>query len=81
MKQRPISCQVYRQRCFLTLIGLLCGAASILFVVSSAFGQYADWKHLGSIYILTTPEGANLPASGPSGITHCWSGCTATTFV
>ena len=22
-----------------------------------------DWKHSGSIYIITTPEGANLPAS------------------
>ncbi len=25
--------------------------------------QYAGWQHSGSIYILTTPEGANLPAS------------------
>lgn len=53
----------YRQRCVLTLVGLLCGATSILLVVSSASAQYADWKHSGSIYILTTPEGANLPAS------------------
>ncbi|MEC9093277.1 MAG: DUF2341 domain-containing protein, partial [Planctomycetota bacterium] len=25
--------------------------------------QFAEWKHSGSIYILTTPEGADLPAS------------------
>src|SRR5437868_2928008 len=30
-------------------------------VPSSA--QYEGWKHSGSIYILTTPEGANLPAA------------------
>jgi len=30
---------------------------------SSASAQYADWEHSGSMYILTTPEGANLPAS------------------
>jgi len=33
------------------------------FVAGNAFAQYADWEHSGSIYILTTPEGANLPAS------------------
>ena len=27
------------------------------------WAQYADWKHSGSIWILTTPEGANLPAA------------------
>ena len=31
--------------------------------IPHAFAQYADWKHSGSIYILTTPEGADLPAS------------------
>ena len=25
--------------------------------------QYADWRHSGTFFILTTPEGANLPAS------------------
>ncbi len=30
---------------------------------SHASDQYGDWKHSGSIYIVTTPEGANLPAS------------------
>ncbi|KAB2642387.1 MAG: DUF2341 domain-containing protein [Verrucomicrobia bacterium] len=28
-----------------------------------AFAAYAGWQHSGSIYLLTTPEGANLPAS------------------
>jgi hypothetical protein len=27
-----------------------------------AFAQYPGWQHSGSLYILTTPEGANLPA-------------------
>ncbi len=30
---------------------------------SHTSAQYGDWKHSGSIYIVTTPEGANLPAS------------------
>jgi len=30
---------------------------------AEAFAQYAGWQHSGSLYILTTPEGANLPAS------------------
>ncbi len=30
---------------------------------SHASDQYGDWKHSGSIYLVTTPEGANLPAS------------------
>lgn len=25
--------------------------------------QYSDWKHSGSVWLLTTPDGANLPAS------------------
>ncbi|MAG92804.1 MAG: hypothetical protein CMJ48_03545 [Planctomycetaceae bacterium] len=47
----------------LCLIGLICGAASVLFIAGSAGAQYPDWKHSGVIYILTTPEGADLPAS------------------
>lgn len=27
-----------------------------------AWGQNSQWKHSGSLYIITTPEGANLPA-------------------
>lgn len=32
-------------------------------MLATAFGAYDGWKHSGSLYILTTPEGANLPAS------------------
>lgn len=28
-----------------------------------ARAQYANWRHSGSIYVLTTPEGADLPAT------------------
>ena len=44
---------------------LLC-AALLLGMLSAATAQtqsYADWQHSGSLHILTTPEGANLPAS------------------
>ena len=51
------------QRYFHTLAGLLCAALSIFVVGRSASAQYADWQHAGSMVILTTPEGANLPAS------------------
>ena len=33
------------------------------YLTAPAFGQYTDWKHSGSIFILTTPDGANLPAT------------------
>lgn len=33
----------------------------VLSMISSAQAQYAGWRQAGSIYILTTPEGANLP--------------------
>jgi hypothetical protein len=43
---------------------MLFAAASILLIVNSAIAQtYTEWEHSGSIYILTTPEGADLPAS------------------
>ncbi len=31
--------------------------------LASAAAPYADWTHSGSVFILTTPEGANLPAA------------------
>ena len=31
--------------------------------VSTVSAQYPDWQHSGSLYILTTPDGANLPES------------------
>ena len=52
-----------KQRYFHTLAGTLCAAISILALASNAAAQYNDWQHAGSIYILTTPEGANLPVS------------------
>jgi hypothetical protein len=30
---------------------------------TEAAAQYPDWQHSGSMFILTTPEGANLPAT------------------
>jgi hypothetical protein len=30
---------------------------------TQASAPYRDWRHAGSLYVLTTPEGANLPAS------------------
>ena len=30
---------------------------------TEAAAQYPGWQHSGSMFILTTPEGANLPAS------------------
>lgn len=32
-------------------------------VVSTAHAQYSEWQHSGSMWILTTPEGADLPDS------------------
>lgn len=29
--------------------------------------QYRGWQHSGSVYILTTPEGADLPTSTSEG--------------
>ena len=31
--------------------------------ISNAFAQYPDWQRSGALTILTTPEGANLPAA------------------
>lgn len=42
---------------------LIWGMATLLAIAQSTFAQYQDWQHSGSIYILTTPEGADLPAS------------------
>ena len=42
---------------------MMWGVAVLLLSWSNASAQYDDWKNSGSIYILTTPEGADLPAS------------------
>ncbi len=31
--------------------------------VTDALGQFDGWSHTGSIFLVTTPEGANLPES------------------
>jgi len=38
-------------------------AAISLAIPTTAPAQYPGWQHAGSFYVLTTPEGANLPAS------------------
>jgi hypothetical protein len=43
---------------FLLLASLLAGGVPI-----RADAQYSGWQHEASLYILTTPEGANFPAS------------------
>ena len=43
---------------FLLLAGVLAAGLS-----TWANAQYPGWQHQGSLYVLTTPEGANLPAS------------------
>jgi len=35
----------------------------IMSMISGAQAQYAEWKQQGTFYILTTPEGADLPAT------------------
>jgi len=42
---------------------MLFGMVILLALLETAQAQYPGWKHSGSIYLLTTPEGANLPAS------------------
>jgi hypothetical protein len=36
---------------------------AFLALLQTASAQYPGWQHSGSLYILTTPEGANLPAT------------------
>ena len=48
-----MTCYLLRLACFLTFLGFL----------SNASAQYGDWKHSGSMYIVTTSEGANLPTA------------------
>ena len=48
-----LTCYLLRLACFLTFLGFL----------SNASAQYSDWKHSGSMYIVTTSEGANLPTA------------------
>jgi hypothetical protein len=43
--------------CFRVALALIAGALT-------ASAQFAGWRNSGSVFILTTPEGANLPAEG-----------------
>jgi hypothetical protein len=36
---------------------------ALVLSAGTASAQYTDWQHSGSIFILTTPEGADLPAT------------------
>jgi hypothetical protein len=42
---------------------MLLGMVMLLVLLETAQAQYQGWRHSGSVYLLTTPEGANLPAS------------------
>jgi hypothetical protein len=42
---------------------LMIGVILLLAVLETAQAQYLGWQHSGSLCILTTPEGANLPAT------------------
>jgi hypothetical protein len=39
------------------------GAILFLAMIHTAPAQYQGWRYAGSMYLLTTPEGANLPAT------------------
>ncbi|MCJ7503168.1 MAG: DUF2341 domain-containing protein, partial [Acidobacteriia bacterium] len=42
---------------------IVCGVILLTGLLQAASAQYSGWQHSGSIHLLTTPEGANLPAS------------------
>ncbi len=42
---------------------MILGLALAALLVANASGQYPGWEHAGSLYVLTTPEGADLPAT------------------
>ena len=42
---------------------LMIGVVMFLAIAGTTFAQYKDWEHSGSLYLDTTPEGANLPAT------------------
>jgi hypothetical protein len=42
---------------------MMAGMAVLLALVETASAQYPGWQHSGSVYLLTTPEGADLPAT------------------
>ena len=58
MTQRTTTLRHVAPAALLTLMALTLTAHG-----GQASDQYPGWRHSGSVYILTTPEGANLPAS------------------
>ncbi|MGY8651410.1 MAG: DUF2341 domain-containing protein, partial [Verrucomicrobiia bacterium] len=49
-----------------SLFGLLLPLYALILpwgAMNTALAQYADWKHKGTLILLTTSNGANLPAS------------------
>jgi hypothetical protein len=42
---------------------MACGVILLAALLPAASAQYQGWRHSGSLYILTTAEGANLPAT------------------
>jgi len=42
---------------------IVCGTILFAVLLPTASAQYPGWQHTGAIYVNTTPEGANLPAS------------------
>ncbi len=46
-----------------TLIRIFAVQLLLIMLLPAAHAQYAGWQHSGSLAILTTPEGANLPAT------------------
>ena len=42
---------------------VMIGTLVLLALLQTASAQHQGWQHSGSIFVLTTPEGANLPAS------------------
>ena len=42
---------------------LMISMLMLLAPLGTASAQYPEWQHSGSLYILTTPEGADLPST------------------
>jgi hypothetical protein len=43
----------------------------------TADAQYAGWQHSGSLYVLTTPQGADLPAN----VSDCYGLATVGSYM
>src|SRR4030066_341946 len=63
MHKRKFSVFPAGQRTYRMIKTMLLGMVMLLILLETAPAQYPGWKHSGSVYLLTTREGANLPAS------------------